>query len=390
MDTNNHHRLVNWEEGMDVRFGNLRQLEDYFIDRLCDSQAMRLTSYTFGLLPMIGTQGDSTEFDISERVTGKVEIRLRRCNALTRGGCRISYNPPQGDYLHHVHNFEESRQEKSQSSSGGTRFWDVILSVDPYKRIPTGIPHIEETPPRHPDAMENYRLSVTAQGEINKEQLGQFYLVIGRIRQSTTGRYEVDTNYIPPCVSVNSHSDLLRYYEHFGIYLNDIERASKIIISKVRNREKNYPIAENICKICEDMMRYIASIYFPYRNIGRELSPVELVNYFSTLAHTTYISINFIGKHEKEEMLKYFYEWSDVTPGSFEELLSDTLSLIYDHNSIRGMMLRIESFLRLMSELWLKLSSLEYIGQHKDNIIVSERRQQVESPKNKGGWTILD
>lgn len=390
MQHNNNHRLVNWEEGMDVRFGNLRQLEDYFIDRLCDSQAIRLTSYTFGLLPMFGTQADSTEFDISERVTGKVEIRLMRCNALTRGGCRISYNPPQGDYLHYVHSLDDSQQEKGQPSSVVTRFWDVILSVDPYKRVPTGTPHIEDIPPRHPDAMESYRLSIAPQGQVNNEQLGQFHLVIGRIRQSSGGRYEVDTNYIPPCVSVNSHSDLLGYYERFGIYLNDIERASKIIISKVLNRDKNYPIAENICKVCKDMMRYIASIYFPYRNTGRELSPVELVNYFSTLAHTAYVSMSFIGKQEKEEMLKYFYEWSDVTPGSFDELLSDTLSLIYDHNSIRGVMLQVESFLRLMSELWLKLSSLEYIGQHKDNIIVSERRQQVESPKSKGGWTILD
>jgi hypothetical protein len=43
-----------------------------------------------------------------------------------------------------------------------------------------------------------------------------------------------------------------------------------------------------------------------------------------------------------------------------------------------------------MSELWLKLSALEYIGQHKDNIVVSERAHQTETVKSKGGWTILD
>jgi len=386
---NNNYRLVNWVEGMDVHFDNLRQQEDYFINRLCDNQSIRLTSYSFGLLPSLDKQGDSSEFDISERVTGKVEIRLRRCNALTQGGCRISYNPPKGNYLHYIHSFEDEELQPSQQSS--TRFWDVILSVNPYERIPAGAPGIDETPVRHPDVTESYKLSVVPKGYINHEQLGEFHLVIGRIRQSSGGRYEVDTNYIPPCVSVNSHGDLLGYYERFGIYLNDIEKASKIIVAKIRNRTNNYPIAEHICRICEDMMRYISTIYFPYRNLGRESSPAELVNYFSTLAHTAYVSMNFIGKQDREEMLKYFYEWSDVTPGSFDELLSNTLSIIYNHNSIRSVMLQVESFLRIMSELWLKLSSLEYIGQHKENIIVSERRQQAESPKTKGGgWTILD
>ncbi|WP_163218929.1 hypothetical protein [Bacteroides sp. 224] len=37
--------------------------------------------------------------------------------------------------------------------------------------------------------------------------------------------------------------------------------------------------------------------------------------------------------------------------GSFEEMLSNTLSIIYDHNNIRTVMLQIESFLRIMSEL---------------------------------------
>lgn len=379
------HRLVNWVEGMDVGFEHLQQQENYFIDRLCDNQNIRLTSYNYGLLPAIGKQGNSSEFDISERVTGKVEIRLRRCNAITSAGCRISFNPGQSDYLLYTHSFDKEKEQEAAT----TRFWDVILSVDPYKRVPTGIPNNEETPPRHPDVSESYQLSIAPQGKINYEQLGLYHLIIGRVRQQG-GRYEVDTNYIPPCTSMNSSSDLQDYYERFGTYLNDIERASKVIIGKVRNRTQNSPVANHIASVCEDMMRYISSIYFLYRNMGREMTPAEITGYFSTLAHTCYISLNFINKTEKEELLKYFYEWSDITPGSFEELLANTLSIIYDHNSIRSVMLQTESFLRILSELWVRLSSLEYIGQHKDNIVVSERSYQTETLKAKGGWTILD
>jgi hypothetical protein len=378
-------KLVNWIEGMDVSSVHFRQTENYFIERLYDNLATRLTRYNYGLLPSFDGRTASSEFDISEQVTGKVEITLRRCNALTSGGCRISYNPEHQDYILYAHSFEHDRQP----DTGTAGFWDVMLSIEPFQRIPSGIPNEEETPPRHPDVTETYRLSITPQGYTNYDRLGLYHLVIGRIRQQG-GRYEVDANYIPPCTQMGSHPELLAYYKRFGSYMNDIERTSKIIVSKVRNRTNNSPVALHIASLCEDLMRYIALIYFPYRNTGREAAPIEIVNYFSTLAHTAYVGLQSTGKTDREELLRYFYEWSDVSPGTFEEMLSETLSIIYDHNAIRPVMVQVESFMHTLSELWVKLSALEYIGQHKENIVVSERSLQPEVPKKSGSWTILD
>lgn len=387
METNTpHHRLVNWQESMSVGYRHLQQTENYFIERLGDNLSTRLTGYNFGLLPSPDRKNSSSEFEISERITGKVEIKLRSCNAVTAGGCRIAYNPNHLEYLQYAHSFEEDKEPANNPASG---YWDVILSVNPFKRIPSGVPDEQENPPRHPDSGEEYRLNIAPQGHTNYDQLGRYHLVIGRIRKYA-GRYEVDTNFIPPCTSMCSHPALLAYYESFGAHLNDIERASKIIMAKIRNRSQNAPLAFHIAIMCENIMRYISTIYFRYRNIGRDALPVEVADCFSTLAHTCFISLNFIGKAEKEELLKYFYEWSDVTPGSFDELLSNTLSIIYDHNSIRPVMLQLDSFLRIMSELWLRLSTLEYIGQHKENIVISERSYQEPKKKDTGGWTILD
>lgn len=385
MEHKKDYRLVNWVEGMNVEFTHLQQLENFFINRLCDNQSMRLTPYNYGLLPSSDRYGNSAEFDISEKVTGQIEIRLRKCNAITAEGCRIAYNPKEDDYIIYNHSFENNEQSRSKDIV----YWDVILTVDPFKRVPTGIPNEEETPPRHPDVSEYYKLSIIPQGKVNYNQLGLYHLLIGRIRQKE-GHYEIDGNYIPPCTSMNSHPELLDYYERFGGYLNEIEKTSKIIISKVRNRSQNSPIANHICSTCENMMRYIASIYFSYRNIGSAAAPIEIVNCFSTLSHMCYVSLSFISKTEKEELLKYFYEWSDVTPGSFEELLVNALSIKYDHSNLRTIMLQLESFLNVMTELWSKLSRLEYIGQHKENVVVSERVHQAEIIKGKGGWTILD
>ena len=380
------HNLVNWVAGMDVSAQHFQQTENYFIERLYDNLATRLTRYNYGLLPSFDGRTASSEFDISERVTGKVEIKLRRCNALTAGGCRISYNPGEQEYILYTHTFDHEHLPDANT----TQYWDVILTISPYNRIPAGIPNEEETPPRHPDAKEEYRLSIAPQGHLQADRLGLHHLIIGRVRQQG-GRYEVDTNYIPPCTQIGSHPELQAYYERFGIYLNNIERASKTIVAKVHNRTQNSPIALHIATLCEDLMRYIAVIYFSYRNAGREVAPIEIVNYFSTLAHTCHAGLHFISKSEKEELLRYFYEWSDVNPGSFEELLSDTLSIIYNHQAIRSVMIQVETFLNTLSELWIKLSTLEYIGQHKDNIVVAERSHQQEAPKNKGNdWLILD
>ena len=92
---------------------------------------------------------------------------------------------------------------------------------------------------------------------------------------------------------------------------------------------------------------------------------------------------------EREELLKYFYEWKDVTPGNFEELLSRTIELVYDHKQIQQSMLMVGEFLNVLVALWNKLSTLEYIGQRKENIVVAEQQvvQQVQARKT---WTLLD
>ncbi|GHT24854.1 hypothetical protein AGMMS4957_18600 [Bacteroidia bacterium] len=378
------HQLVNWLEGMNVGDEHFRQLENYFIERLCDTAALHITKHNYGLLPPVDGENTSSEFDISEQVSGKVEIKLRRCNAITAGCCRIAYNPPPEVCLLHTHSFDAG----AEAAPAQNTIWDVVLTVNPFVRIPTGTPAADELPPRPPHATEDYQLSVVPRGEIHSDRLGLHHLVIGRIRPYG-GRYEVDTQYIPPCTRMSSHPDLLAYYERFGTYLNTLERSSKLILSK--NRSHHSTIAAHVGTLSEDLMHYIATIYFPYRNMGQEEAPIRIVNYFSTLAHVCYVSLNKQSRTETEELLGYFHEWSDVTPGSFEELLANTLGIIYDHNALRTTMLQIETFLHILSDLWLKLSGLEYIGKHKDNIVVSERYHQQEQPKANGtNWSILD
>lgn len=52
-------------------------------------------------------------------------------------------------------------------------------------------------------------------------------------------------------------------------------------------------------------------------------------------------------------------------------------------------MLIIEGFLNNFSELWMMLSSLEYIGKHKENIVVGERIRRRDNV-TRSDWNLLD
>ncbi len=380
--------LVNWVDGMKISKNHLIQTEDYFIDVIRDATNMRLTDFNFGLLPPHKNEKQSSDFEITERISNHVEIELRQCNAITPGGCRININPVNpSEYLKLDYPFESDIDSKKKADE--QLFWDVILVVRPFDRIPLGTPDPEETPPRHPDARKDYRLFIKPTGQINADEFGMHHLVIGRVTK-IGDRYEVDNSYIPPCTSMSSHPDLRKYYERFGKYLNDIETSSHKIIMKIYEKENISDIAKNIKQVCEHLLSHIATVYFSFRNAGRFYSPFEVSNLSSSLAHVCLISINFTPKKKKEEMLQYFYEWSDVTPGNFMEILSEMVELAYNHHNIRHTMEQSEHFLSTFSALWIKLSTLEYIGQHKENIVVAEKIQKVDVGPRKSEWTILD
>ena len=380
-------RLVNWTGGMKISLKHLEQVENYVIDAIRDSISMQLTDNRFGLLPPYQDKELSTDFEITNRISNNVEVKLRRCNALTAGGCRININPTEfSEYLFLEYSFDSDADFKKEDEEN--QLWDIILGIKPFERTPVGIPDPSEAPPRQPDAAQTYTLFVKPAGQINSKEFGMHYLIIGRVIK-IGDRYEVDSSYIPPCTSMCSHPDLKKYYETFGQYLNDIEASSIKIIQKINERENNSVIAKNINGVCENLLNYISTIYFNYKNNGRFFAPDETINIFSSLAHICFSAIHYMSKKEKEEMLRYFYEWSDVTPGNFTELLTGTLEIKYNHHDIRSMMESVNSFLSAFAALWITLSTLEYIGQHKENIVVAEKvKKQVVTQKS--GWTILD
>ena len=86
----------------------------------------------------------------------------------------------------------------------------------------------------------------------------------------------------------------------------------------------------------------------------------------------------------QEELLQYYYEWIDVKPSEFTAIIESVINVSYSHMNIAPTLNILREFISTMDKLFKKMSNLEYIGQRKDNIVVSQELS-TQKEKSKGG-----
>jgi hypothetical protein len=104
------------------------------------------------------------------------------------------------------------------------------------------------------------------------------------------------------------------------------------------------------------------------------LSPVHLFTYIANAARVIRNAIDSNASSDKEEMLNYFTNWSELKQGDFEKLLVYCISFKYKHYDILFSIEQFTGFIQIIALLFDKLESLAYIGKKKDtNIFVKEQ-----------------
>lgn len=370
---------INWQGGMKVSPEHFIQTENYHIEQMGDLRRQVVGRFGFGLLP-IAEVGLQAGIQIQEHVTNQVEVKLNHCNAITASGERISYQVG-ADNIPLSKRFSPQTEENSNGKSTG--HWQVILGFDPYERTPIGELDPAENPPRHPHCEGTLKLHIVSSAETDLSRYASHFITIGKIRKEGQ-RYVVDNNYIPPCCTMSAHEELKGYESTFNRLLLNINTSSKEIIAKVHNRAQGSNLANDIQELSRLSLSYISSIYFRLSNYGVHQHPIDCAEQLSTLASTLYVGLLSLPSVRKDELLKYFYEWSGVAPGSLEELLISTMELKYDHRDIRSVMVKLEHFIKVIEELWDKLSRLEYIGQRKESLVVSASGGQQREEERRG------
>lgn len=379
------YKPVNWVDGMKLSSNHFIATDQFNQDFVRDANSVFINHFNYGLLPPFAGQRLSHDIEIMEKATNHIEVKVRHCNAITAEGCRIDIESSSNfeDQLTYSQYFSSENIDHSR-----VMVFNILLMVNPFERMPSGNPDPEDNPPRYPDISKNYSITILPASEMAPKATDSYHLTIGQLIQES-GRITINHNYIAPSSSMISHPGLTRYYELFSSLINDLQLAAFKIIDKTTGKDSITPLGKNIRLLSEKLLDYIAQIFFNYRNFGYQQSPVYIVGYCSNLAHVFFTGIKLVESKEREEMLKYFYEWRDVTPGNFEEILARMIEMVYDHQNIHASMSMTEEFLKVMVALWNKLGMLEYIGQRKENIVVAEQ-QVVQQVQTKRSWTLLD
>lgn len=373
---------VNWTDGMKISERHFVAHDDFLLDTVRDANSLRCNSFNYGLLPIKLSDGiEETIFNVYNTATNDIQIVIKQCSALTAAGYRIELS----DYTTNVNmglNEAITKEENTQEA------YYILISSNPFDRIPFGDIDSAEIPPRHPFTQTKYTIELLSEAILKGGSAGGNYLIIGKV--NVNGNLaEADRNFIPPCTNIYSHPKLLSYYRSFAKSMGNLQQYALVINQKVVKTTQNSSLAINVKILCNTILNHIASVYFNFRNIVPQQPPIYMIEAFSSLALKVYYSTELLLPGELEEMLNYSFEWSEVAPHTLLNQLAFVSEINYDHNDCGDHLIQIQQLLNSLETIFNKLSSLDYIGQRKENIIINDTDITPKTNVKKG-WSLLD
>jgi hypothetical protein len=382
------HYPVNWVDGMKISKRHLLDTDNYIADHLRDAVAIGLTSYNYGLLPADPSLGRSLELYINCDYTQQINVKLIHCRAITANGNRIEVSQSEKhtlntSYTQLVSDFNLQPLKE--------QLFYVVLSVNPFQRVPAGEPLLDETPPRHPYAIPDVRLSIIPAGHVAGEQFSATHLIVGKIIYSA-GELKHIRNYIPACTSVSSFEGMVEWFNHFAAILTDIETNALRITQKIKLRNQRSSLTDSVSFVTEKILFALASGHMYFKWIVPQQPPILMMEYLVSLVKHLRVAINFQTDKDKEELLSYFAEWSGLAPGNLEIKLDALINLQYNHLETAQLIAEIDDFYKSFSDLLVKLSQLEFIGKRKgqQNVFIAENTVNdtpPPPPEKKSRWS---
>jgi hypothetical protein len=376
---------INWTGSMKFSEAHFIENEQSIYDAIRDAISVLVNTYNYGVLPPFLGQSESIDIQINQRSDQFVQVAVNGLNAITASGMRIFINPKNEiESVSCTHSFVVADED-----TGTGQVFDIVLRVIPEERVPVGEPDPDEMPPRIPYVRPKYLLSVLPTNQGSSDGAG--HLVVGRIIQ-LRDQFLVDEHYIPPCTAVISHRALLQAYKNYGEILGSLQANALKVIAKIQLRNQHPGLSRTIEGLCRELLNYIADIQFEYQNMVRQQPPIVMIGYFSTLANKLLVLINCFNTIDKEELLNYFYQWIDVTPGGFGKVLTKCAGIMYQHQNINESIEPIYQFLDMLDTIWKRLATLEYIGQRRDNIVIAAEQTQTRNTASGGrqAWKTID
>lgn len=372
------HFAINWIDGMKISQKHFDAQENFIIDTTRDTASLTLNKFNYGLLPTERKEQEEAIFQVYNTATNDVQLIIKNCNAVTAAGYRIVLS----NYTTSVKSLGGNDTNRTNESHY------ILIVVNPFDKIAFGDLDPEEIPPRQPHTLPKYHLSLVPISMVDKEHTGGNYLVIGKVRFENN-KVKADEHFIPPCTSIQSYPALKSYHSGIVTKLGSLRQYAFKIIKKTPSTQQNTAFAQTVKSLCTALINHFADTYFHFRNIIPEQAPVYMVEVLARQALHLYNATQLIHANQLEEMLNYTYEWSQILPDTLLSQLSTVAEINYDHNDCASHLSKIDTLLNSLERIFSTLSELDYIGQRKENIVVTEK-DITPTAKIKEGWSVLD
>lgn len=373
--------LTNWIDGMKLNKSLFENSESALLRHIQIGLSAFINNNNFGLIHKKDLSQSSFELKVSKFDNENYKIVLKDCFAITYNGAIIDISADTGNEVSQICKLSDLKELNSKNPE-----YYLALSVNYEKRIPTGEPNVTEQPLRQPFVIPEYRLELIPSETYNISAAHGNILVVGKFLIANNA-LNWDESYIPACTSISSHPELIKAYDAISENVNIVQISLYNIIYKVINKNQKSPLAFNIKVVCEKVIYQVSSLFFSLKHSYQNYPPINLVSEISCFANQLKMSIDFLPEKEKEDMLLYFKEWSDVSPAKFEEFLNYMIHLDYNHQEISESFDTVLEFTTFISELLKRLSELDLIGKRKTdkNMVVRET-----GTKAKKGFRMID
>jgi len=364
---------VNWIDGMKVNKDHFISSDHFNTNEIKKIYSSLITPFNYGLT-MPDTENKNT-FKIHIFIDNQsyIHVKVIHCVAITRGGSRIDIY--ENDYLKNELSASMPLIKLNQETINE---YVIVLAVNRFERIPSGVPDTWETPPRLPYVLPGYHVSVHPVEEINSIVTPHSF-IIGKLHMSD-GKPEVDEDYIPACQAVYSHPKLAEFHTQLLKVLGQIEIDIVDILRGIANKKQSTTIAETVVAMSEAMLQFLSIHLVEFRNMGRYYPPVYMFETIAAFARTINNSINKQSTANREELYNYVQDWCNLKQGEFERLLLNTVELHYHHDDIQSAIVVLAPFINTISKIINTLSNLDFIGRKKDRQIFV--KEQKEKPTN--------
>jgi hypothetical protein len=223
--------------------------------------------------------------------------------------------------------------------------------------------------------LPTYSVEVVSDSQYSQFAFHPYALTIGKILVNGND-VRVDSDYIPPCFSVDAYDDLKSLHAELDNFLATLEMRCSQIVQKIYKKNQQNEISELVQFLCDRMMIFLSTSITQMRWTTFYAPPAVLFGTIVSLARLMKNTIDLRIGSGKEEMMNYLCEWSELKQGELESLLTSLANLRYNNNDINNNIPFISRFVKVTSTLFETLSKLEFIGKKKDSgIFVKEEPQ---------------